>query len=125
MVPIFLLLLPLLGCMHKAQITTDPLGAEVAWRGAAVGTAPIELTTLWLPFRDMSVEVQLPGFRGTVVDLSRDIGPLRATGEFLSLRWGRLFGFRARTVHQIRMIPEHGPVGTWSAEEARRAESRR
>jgi hypothetical protein len=118
-------LIMLLGCVHKAQITTDPVGGEVAWRGAAVGSAPVELTTLWLPFRDMSVEVKVEGYRSTTVDLSRDVGPLRAAMELLTLRWGRLFGLRARTVHQIMLIPEHGPVGTWTAEEARRAEGRR
>lgn len=120
--PLRLLAVVLLaGCAHKVAITTSPLGARVSYRGEPLGVAPTTVDARWAPFRDMTVEVSLPGYRTTTLDLQKDIGPVRIFFEvFRPWRWDRWWGKEIRSRHEVLMVREHRPVGTWTPEDVRR-----
>jgi len=107
------------GCAHRVQVSSQPPGAEVRFRGKAVGTTPCEFTTLWVPLRRMNVQLRLPGQRTTTFHLNDDTGPFRLLGDVLRpWRWARLVGAQVRTRHEVVLVRRHGRSGTWSPEDA-------
>jgi len=106
------------GCVHRATIRSVPSGAEVRVGKQVVGTTPVRLTRVVVPWVRIPVRVSMPGYRTFRFRLDRDIGPIRALGELLTLRVPRLLGLRDRRVHEIMLIRHHGAAGTWTPEEA-------
>lgn len=106
--------------MHRATIRSVPAGAEVRVGKEIVGTTPVQLTRVVVPWVRIPVRVSLRGYRSFRFRLDRDIGPIRALGELLTLRLPRLLGLRDRRVHEVMLIRQHGAAGTWSPEDAGR-----
>ena len=108
----------LAGCAHRVALDSDPPGATVRRGDAALGVTPTEVRLRWWPGRKLPVEVASPGYRAVAIRLDEDVGILRIAGEVLTLRWRRLLGLRPRAVHRLVLVPEHGPAGTWTPEDA-------
>lgn len=104
----------LLGCVHRVTITTLPEGANLYRAGTHVGQAPA--TVAIRPFGATGVEARLPGYREATTSL-RGVGTMSFVAEFLTLRWGRALGLRPRADVEIRLVPDHGPAGTWSPDD--------
>jgi hypothetical protein len=64
-----------------------------------------------------AIRASLGGYRTVTVRL-----PLHATTtgflvDVLTLRWRRAFGGVPYTTVELRLVPEHGGVGTWDPED--------
>lgn len=115
----FALMLALLaGCPNRFIIDSHPAGARVTVNGRNLGPAPVETTLAWWPWRPMRAELKLTGYRPVVINLQRDVGPFRLLGELLTGRFKRLVGRAARVRHEVVLVVDHGPVGTWTPQEA-------
>lgn len=112
-----LLCVALTGCAHRALITSDPPGASVYVGDALKGPAPQEVRFWWYPFRPMKVRVTAPGYRPVTVRVGDEIGLWYFSRQLVSLRFQRLFGLAPGTTHEIVLIRNHGPAGTWTSEE--------
>jgi hypothetical protein len=89
-----LLALLLVACVHRVQVSSDPIGAVVTVDGRILGPAPAR------------VEVPLKG-----AELTLQIGGYRTFTRHLT--W-----FTPRRL-EVRMVAEHGPTGTWTPEDVR------
>lgn len=96
-----LALLACTGCVRKVIIESDPPGAMVRTTKQVLGPTPYERRVWWIPFTKHEVIVGMIGYRRVRVDLRPHLG------------W-----FRGQTVHQVILVEEHGPSGTWLPEEA-------
>lgn len=129
------------GCAaHRVQIVSNPANATVSKRGKELGPAPVEVTTLWFPFRwyfyDIStIEVDAVGYRSVRIRVGRNMfGKVLADYLFFLIperhpdpekwiRWGhfrRMVGLDPRVIHRAELIRSHGRAGTWTPEDARR-----
>ena len=113
---IFLLLS--LSCRHTVSIESTPYGADVYWKETNIGQTPMEHTFWWYPGRRISVNIQYFGYRSSVLDVHRSISPLIIADDIVHFRLLRLLGQRNRNVHSAVLVPEHGPAGTWTPEDA-------
>ncbi|MCB9780563.1 MAG: PEGA domain-containing protein [Alphaproteobacteria bacterium] len=89
------------GCVRRVTVRSDPPGASVTRRGESIGVTPLEIRVWFVPFAAQQVRVGMPGYRGVYVALGRKLGL-----------------FRAETVHEVMLVPNHGRSGTWTPEEA-------
>jgi hypothetical protein len=109
-----LLALLLIGCVHRIEVTTIPAGATLYRAQTRIGEAPADVP-IWI-FSSTKIEARLPGYRPVTTQL-RGMGTASFFVDFLTLHWPRALGLRTRGVVEIRMMPEHGPVGTWTPDE--------
>ena len=107
------------GCVHRVYIETTPPGATVTMSGEKLGVTPLDDRMWWYPFRPMEARVVMPGYRTVRLDLSERVGPWVLAGDMVRpWRWGRLVGVQHRGRHEVVMIRNHGPSGTWTPEDA-------
>ncbi|MSQ03873.1 MAG: hypothetical protein EXR71_18625 [Myxococcales bacterium] len=82
----------LIGCIHRVEVTTLPEGAMLYRKQTQLGAAPV---TVRIPmFSATEIEARMTGYR-TVTSRLRGVG-MRTKGKV-----------------ELRLVPEHGPVGTW------------
>jgi hypothetical protein len=105
-------------CRHHVAIESAPYGADVSWKEDTIGKTPMEYTFWWYPGRKIPLTVQYFGYRSTVLDVHRSISPLIIADDIIHFRWKQLVGTATRTTNTAVLVPEHGPAGTWSPEDA-------
>ncbi len=96
-----LLLAALMGCRHRVTVVSDPVGASLHHGRTSLGSTPTEVVLWTAPFLRYTVRVGRSGYRAVEVDLARGLKP-----------------WRPRRQHEVVLVREHGPSGTWDAEEA-------
>ena len=106
------LLSGLLGCAHLVDVTSVPPGVEVRYAGQPVGTAPVTLRVRHVGPR--RVEATLVGYRPVQVTLPLSLTTTRFVGDVLLVRPLQGLGVRFVTTLELRLVKEHGAVGTWS-----------
>lgn len=89
------------GCARRVVVLSDPPGAMVRTTDEVLGPTPYERRLWWSPFGKEEVIVGMLGHRRVRLDLRDNLG------------W-----FRGETVHEVILVPEHGPSGTWLPEDA-------
>ena len=112
------ILLQTFGCRHKVDIESTPYGADVYWKEENLGKTPMDYTFWWYPGRRIPLSIQYFGYRSSVIDVHRSISPLIVADDIVHFRLLRLLGIRTRNTHGAVLVPEHGPAGTWTPEEA-------
>mgnify|MGYP005677587869 CR=1 FL=1 len=112
------ILLQTLACRHKVEIESAPYGADVYWKEESLGKTPMEYTFWWYPGRRIPITVQYFGYRTSILDVHRSISPLIIADDIIHIRILRLLGLTPRNVHSAVLVPEHGPAGTWTPEDA-------
>jgi len=105
-------------CRHQVAIESTPYGADVYWKEDKLGKTPMEYTFWWYPGRRIPLTVQYFGYRDSVLDIHRSISPLIIADDIIHFRWKQLIGKAIRTTNTAVLVPEHGPAGTWSPEDA-------
>ena len=109
-------LLLLVGCSRKVKIESSPPGATVLYEDGEVGVTPIVLKLRWRPFGSYPVLVSLPEYRSVQISLDYEMSLHR-----LLLYPVRnplvVIGQRPMLPHTVVMVREHGPAGTWGAED--------
>lgn len=79
-----------------------------------VGDSPVVLK---IPmFGSTYVEARMPGYRTLDTEL-RGVGTMSFVSDFLLLHWAKSFGFRPKAQVELRLMSEHGPVGTWDPDQ--------
>lgn len=113
-----LLLLPLLGssCAYRVALASNPAGAQITLPDGTTVSAPAEAQLRWRPFGKQEITAQAAGYRPVTVDLRKS-----------EVRWAHYVRdaiFRPstyvgapRSEVEIVLVPEHGSVGTWTADE--------
>lgn len=104
-------------CAHRITVVSEPVGADVVLRGRELGPTPVEVVLWTNPFVRPRATLSFPGYRRVRVDLSRNRRPLRRFRELLVLRWRRAFALVSVAEHEVLMVPNHGPAGTWTPED--------
>lgn len=115
------------GCLvHRVRVESEPPGAVVRVNGKVRGSTPLEFRVVWTPplVRSYPMQLTLPGYRPVVADaegwlrpspLRRDVRLWRyLLHPFRVRQW---LGLEARSSFHYVLVPEHGPSGTWNAEE--------
>ncbi len=107
------------GCAHRVVFKSEPVTATVYVDDELIGPTPVAVRrTLW-PFRKVDVRIEAQGYRTIEVPLHKDARTLRPLGDLLLLKWRKMLGLKARRVHTLVLVPEHGPSGTWTPDDAR------
>lgn len=107
-----MLLALLVGCAHLVEVTSAPAGAEVRYAGQALGPAPVTLRVR--PFGPRTVDATLLGHRPVQVTLPLPLTTTRFLGDVLLVRPLQGLGLRPVTTLELRLVKEHGAVGTWT-----------
>lgn len=106
-------------CAHRVTITSEPPGATITVRDKRLGPAPQEVRFWWYPFRPMKVKVSAEGYRSLTMKLNDDLGPLHFTRLLFTGRWAKMVGLRPAANHEVMLIRQHGPAGTWTSEDVK------
>ncbi len=107
-----------LSCRHQVTLESTPYGADVYWKEDNIGKTPFDHTFWWFPGRRIPLTVQYFGYRSTVLDVHRSLSPLIVADDIVHFRWLKLLGKVPRATHTAVLVPEHGPAGTWTPEDA-------
>ena len=109
-----MLLAMILACVHKVQVTSAPEGAMVRYGGKDVGPAPVVLDVR--PFGPRRVEARLLGYRPLTTRLPLGMTTTRFVGDVLRPYQG--LGLAPAGTLELRLVKEHGGVGTWEEGDA-------
>ena len=91
-------------------------GVSVVLPNGEQAILPVEYSARWAPFNAQEVTATAKGFRPLTTDLrDREIRFGRYITDTL-FRPATLFGAPRGEVRLV-LVPEHGPVGTWSEDE--------
>lgn len=103
------------GCAYKVELSSAPIGARVDLPNGKHVFTPDVVKLRVAPFKKQEVTVSSPGYRPLTVDLRQH-----------ELRFWRYLSdalFRPATWTgaprghlELRLVPQHGPAGTWSVE---------
>ena len=107
-------------CAHRLRIETIPSGAAVSLNNLEIGEAPVEVNTVWWPFRQLRLKIELPGYRTQTVDIGKSVKTRHIITEMLGFRFKRLFGKNTRRSHKIILVRKHNQAGTWLPDDAYR-----
>lgn len=78
-----------------------------------LGAAPVVVR---IPmFASTRIEARMPGYR-TLTTRLRGVGTMSFVSDFVFLHWLKAVGLRPKDEIELRLLPEHGPVGTWEAD---------
>lgn len=105
------------GCAYKVRLDSFPAPAQVRLpdnRGTVA--TPTEVDFRWTPLNQQIVQVSAPGYRVLTVDLREH--EIKFT-RYITDALFRPATFRDQPRGEITfvLIPLHGPVGTWTADE--------
>ena len=94
-----------IGCRYKLVVQTTPAGADVVLNQKSLGSTPVEEHFWSSPFTQTYLEINKEGYR-----------PIQTT---VDLKHRSLISWK-QPENQIQfvLIKNHGPVGTWTSEEA-------
>ena len=96
------------------DVVTVPAGALVQY-DAASQPSP---TSVLVPFGGArTIRVSLGGYRTLSAALPAHVTTTGFLADVLTLRWRRAFGAVPYTTLELRLVPEHGGVGTWDPED--------
>ncbi len=114
--PAWLLCALLSGCAYKVELTSTPAGAQLLLPDGSTATTPTVATLRWRPFGTQPVIASAPGYREVRFDLRRnEIRWFHYVRDTL-LRPSTLAGAPRGSVDFL-LVPEHGPAGSWTADE--------
>jgi len=115
------------GCAYKVHVESDPPGATLVLPPSAKVTLPRRIGAdrsvalpatvrlRWFPFQRHVALVSAPGYRPLEVSLGRHWA--RAVDWSDPVFWPRQSArIRADVVVSVRLVPEHGQAGTWTAD---------
>lgn len=108
-------MLLLAGCTWRVHIESTPVPAQLDLPRDERAVTPTEVKLRYVPFGDQRITVTARGYRTIEANLRKDeIRSFRYIGT--TVRGPRRFGEEgSRGSIRYLLVPEHGPVGTWTA----------
>lgn len=111
---LLLLALASSGCVYHVRFESNPVGAVLTKPDGGQVTLPTDLRLKWRPFRHPQVSVTAPGYRTLTFRISRrHVQELDYVTDVVT-NPSEAFGGAPRRVIILRLVPDHGPAGTWS-----------
>jgi hypothetical protein len=107
------------GCAYKVEVISRPPGALMTMPGGETVVLPQEVDFRWRPLARRRVQVSAPGYRTMEFTITRRL--VQET-DYLTDVVGNpseALGDKPRRTLELVLVPEHGPAGTWTAEELR------
>lgn len=104
-------------CAWHVSVASTPPGAAVRLDEQVVGYTPLDLRVPWGPGTGDVVSASVPGHRPLQVSVRQQTRLLRVGWQAL---WHPLVALGVRPPRDellFVLVPEHGPSGTWSAED--------
>jgi hypothetical protein len=112
-----------LGCVWRLQIASQPTGAEITLPDGRRVTTPADVQVPFSLVKPAPLVASAPGYRTLKLDLTRRVGPGLAEINLVRLVTWRLTHPIASADPgrrmELRLVPEHGPSGTWGLEQVR------
>lgn len=108
-----------IGCAHRVKLDSIPSGATLYYKGNELGTTPMEKTFIWWPTKELNITAKLPNYAPMTTDVGTTMGLFRPLTDIVFFRHKRLWGLTNRSTHEYIMIRKHGPIGSWTAEDAK------
>jgi len=109
-------LVGLMGCSYRVRLRSDPQPVEATLPSGRVVLTPSVVRLKWTPFGRQWVTFSAPGYRPLTLDLrKREVRLLRMSGQ--AVRHPRTLLGEVRGDVFVLLVPEHGPAGTWTADE--------
>jgi len=110
------LCLLLTACSYKVRVSSATAGVAVELPDGERAIPPFDYEARWAPFNEQVIHATAQGYRPLTLDLrAREVRLGRYVTDTL-FRPATLFGAPRGEVRLV-LVPEHGPVGTWSDEE--------
>lgn len=111
------------GCLYRVTVDSQPVpvtvvlppGASAIGGGERVST-PAEVDFRWVPFGHQRIVASANGYRTFEVDLRRNVIRWRRI-VFRTIARPSLRDGESRGEVQLLLVPEHGPVGTWTEDD--------
>jgi len=115
-----LLAATLSGCTYHLRVESFPNGATLTIDDAETHVLPTDLYLKWRAFRPYPVRVEANGYRPLVFELRRrHLHEIDFVTDVI-VNPNEAFGDAPRRVLEVRLVPEHGPSGTWSYDDLER-----
>jgi hypothetical protein len=111
----------LAGCAWRVHVESMPVQAQIELPTDERVVTPRDITMRYVPFGKQKIVIRAKGYRTIETDLRDDeIRSWRYVGT--TVRGSRRYGDREEgggTRGDLRylLVPEHGPAGTWDAED--------
>jgi len=109
-----------IGCKHRVKLESIPSGATIYYQGKELGATPLEHTFTWWPKKQLKVKAKLPNYLPMTIDVGNTMSLFQPVADILFFRQPRLWGYSIRSTHQYIMIRRHGPIGSWTPQEAQK-----
>ena len=107
------------GCVYHLRVESRPVGALMTMDEETY-VLPTDLHVKWRPFKAHEVEITAPGYRPLAFKLKRrHIHETDFVTDVL-INPGESFGKKPRRMLEVRLVPDHGPSGTWSESDVNR-----
>jgi hypothetical protein len=103
----------MLACVHLVEVRSSPEGAEIRYAGEDLGPTPVQLRVR--PFGPRKVEATLLGHRPLTTNLPFSTTTLGFLGDVALLRPREGLGLTTAEVIELRLVREHGAVGSEAA----------
>ena len=111
----FLLLL-VSGCAYRVTLTSNPAPANVELPNGDRVSTPAEVRFRYVPFGHQRIVASARGYREGELDLRKtEIRSWRLL--FGGFSHPAVFGGAPRGEVEILLVPDHGPVGSWTEED--------
>ena len=105
----------LVGCAYKVDLVSDPAGARVELPDGSAVFTPEQVKLKVAPFTKQEITASAPGYRPLTLDVRRREATMWRYVSDVLFRPGTWLG-RSRGTLELQLVPQHGPVGTWSPE---------
>ena len=109
-----------IGCRHRVKLESIPSGATIYYNGKELGSTPLEKTFTWWPTKNITLKAKLPNYLPMTINVSKTMVLWLPLTDIVFFRQKRIWGVTPRTTLQYIMIRRHGPIGSWTAEEAKK-----
>lgn len=108
------------GCVYHLRVESYPNGATLTIGDAEAHVLPADLNLKWRPFRPYPVRIEANGYRPLAFELRRrHLHEIDFATDVL-VNPNEAFGDAPRRVLEVRLVPDHGPSGTWNYDDIER-----
>lgn len=111
---VLLVLLATSGCAYHVRFESSPVGAVLTEPDGTQVALPADVQLKWTPLRHPRVSVAAPGYRTLKFRVARrHVQEIEFVTDVVT-NPAEAFGKVPRRVIILRLVPDHGPAGTWS-----------
>lgn len=104
------------GCAYRVTLISSPTPANVELPNGDRVSTPADVSLRWVPFGHQRIVATATGYRPIEVDLRKtEVRSWRLL--FGPITHPQVLNGAPRGEVQLLLVPEHGPVGSWTEED--------